>query len=97
MADVPMPSALTEEAVAEWVHSFIREGLPDWDQYTITARAVLALCEAKVREAIPLAKDGYYIAGFYDKGEFIGANRVMLPNDDEIVARVLGREVPRGN
>ncbi len=81
MSDVPMPSALTEEAVAEWVHSFIREGLPDWDQYTITARAVLALCERVAVRAViaydPMANGD--------------------PKLDDVIARVLGREVPRGN
>lgn len=92
MSDVPMPSALTEEAVAEWVHSFIREGLPDSDQYTITARAVLALVEAKVREAVRETKDSTDPRCDCDNSGTGGRIHIGFDDTDAIVARVLGRD-----
>lgn len=89
-----MPESMTEEAVAEWVHSFIREGLPDWDQYTTTARAVLALVEAKVKLAAAIAYD-LYAQPFdpdVETAEQYGERHAKISR--EIVARVMGKEAP---
>lgn len=93
MADsIPMPSAMTEEAVAAWcrevcclnVQRIPASELRAWEHsagkegWRIVARAVLAWTEAKVREAVRATDP----------------QGAML--QDEIVARVMGKEAPRG-
>lgn len=63
---------MTEEAVREWVWELAGRGEGH------LARAVLALVEAKVREAVTLARAQERAGGWTD--------------DDPIIDRVLGRD-----
>lgn len=90
-----MPHNLSEEAVAEWLRTLAVlnvQRLPSVPRplaeshgregWMLNARAVLALVEAKVREAVDAAARAKY--------------PMMVAEMDEIVARVMGREVRRG-
>jgi len=76
--DSPMPRDLTEEAVRGWLFDAYGTPGPAWINM---ARAVLALVEAKVREAITATR--------------VQERRNDFTDDDEIVARVMGKEAPR--
>lgn len=91
MSDVPMPRDLTEEAVARVLWDAQR---PDVDRlaweridrasrdgWLRMARAVLALVEAKVREGL---------------AEYRRLLDTDCDYDDEIVARVMGKEATNG-
>lgn len=84
MSDVPMPRDLTEEAVARWVASTRAQGFDGPSGLLVLgsdrniARAVLAWCEAKVREAITATR--------------VQERRNDFTDDDEIVARVMGKD-----
>ena len=93
MSDVPMPAnegpkGLSEEAVAEWLRAYNAEPV-EGDYYGSLARAVLALVEAKVREAVPLARQDEWV-------DRLLKIRGWTYTKAEVVARVMGREVKRG-
>ncbi len=80
-----LPKSMDEEAVARWAAS-IDAGCPMpvgalCDSYRDLARAVLALVEAKCREAVRLTRL-----------EERGGN---WTDDDAIVSSVMGRDTPR--
>lgn len=87
--EIPMPSAMTEEAVAAWLFQTKHRGpLDEYDRlqefqkwaWRDAARAVLALVEAKVREAV---------------AETLIARTEAGATVDTVVARVMEKEAPR--
>ena len=81
--EIPMPSALTEEAVAAWIAGMWRQRVVvPIDRYA--ARAVLALVEAKVREAVD--------ATLYT----LNTHELCDEDKRDTVSRVMGRGVRRG-
>lgn len=86
-SNVPMPSAMTEEEVARWLfnidyprHAWEEADSGHIDTYLASARAVLALCEAKVREACEF---------YADSDDFDAMDAEAI---ERIVARVMGKE-----
>lgn len=78
MSAPDFPAAMTEEAVAKMLYDDAPKCvLYEWRHAKAHARAVLALCEAKVREAVKATDP---------------QDRMM---QDEIVARVMGKEAPK--
>ena len=89
MADVPMPEAMSEESVAEWLFhlDYPRQAWEEadaghLDTYLTCARAVLALVREKVREGVVLTQP--------DPGHVESVRATA-----SIVARVMGMEAPR--
>lgn len=89
-----LPESLTEEAVARWMLAIECCGLESITEaaiveelrlspYPAIARAVLALVEAKVREAVVLTQD--------DPGHVESVRAASA-----IVSRIMGEEVRRG-
>ena len=92
MSDIPLPSALTEEAVAMWLFhlDYPRQAWEEadaghLDTYLTCARAVLSLLLAKVREAVELDREESHIYGKGGPDPWIDRECI-----DRIVARVMG-------
>lgn len=88
MSSVPMPRDLSEGAVRKWVRVVAECDLPAKDCRSCqqTARAVLALVEAKVREA--LLWTDHFIPGDYPPLRDVSI--------ETIVARVMSKEATNG-
>jgi hypothetical protein len=96
MSDVPMPRDLTEEAVARWVASTRAQGFDGPSGLLVLgsdrniARAVLAWCEAKVREGVAHPRERVV-------AQSCGCcSDVVEITPDEIVARVMNKEAANG-
>lgn len=107
MSSVSMPRDLSEEAVAEWLWRIFSEDVhpgfvSPWDEqvgwrrtsHERTARAVRALLEAKVREAVRYCVDDdetdAYVASIVSR--VLGDH----PSNASGGHEAEGREVPRG-
>ena len=92
MSDVPMPRDLTEREVARWLQAEYYGGPAPWPRFDGQARAVLALVEAKVRECVGVTEARCSIPR--DGPPYYGSCSPGM-TDDEIVARVMNKEVDR--
>lgn len=101
MSSVPMPRAMTEEAVAEWLYvnsDPFNESRVPWgglydgerNKWRFLARAVRALLREKVREAVDATKGATDPYCECDNSGTGGRIHVGFDATDAIVSRVLG-------